>query len=576
MENKTSSDKKLFYTETNKLIMNQVIKKIIGYLHSRKYILLFSLGYFLIKLIKLDSYFFLRDERDLILSALSLAQTGKDLYGNAFPLIFTRISPQTPLLGMYWAVPIVYFFHITSPILVKSIFILPTLFFPILIYELFMSITKEKKLSLVGACIVSFSPWYFHTSRLVMDSQLAYFLCLIGLICYIYKRKVMGLFFLMFSYFSYFGIRPFILVIIPYIEVWSFILSTKRKWKQTVFSLTIFILLFGCIFAFGSRIENTTSRSNAEILLLNKEKLTQDTNFFRAVSDAPFVAQKFFDNKATIILQSISYNFFKGIDFSYLFFTGDYLAIYSNQVTGQYFPFLIVFIILGICYIAKKKNRNYYFLAGFSLIGLVSSLINSYSITFSIRAAFSLVGIGFICALGIIYSCELLKKRGMIIFVLVTMFFYSIFTTFFIYKYFFQSYKMTNELFNEKERFIANFSKDNEVRTIFVPNIHSYFLSYLSTLPSLSPKIFNQIQKELNKPNGYVLDGHKFLQCNSEQISIAPLDTFPVSTLIEETCLSAKTKTYIELSKPKNIFKLLNPQYNIGDINRGVKYYYFK
>ena len=31
-----------------------------------------------------------------------------------------------------------------------------------------------------------------------------------------------------------------------------------------------------------------------------------------------------------------------GIDFSYLFISGDYVEIYANQITGQFFPFLFV------------------------------------------------------------------------------------------------------------------------------------------------------------------------------------------------------------------------------------------
>ena len=128
-------------------MIKKVFNTIFSYVKSRKYILLFSLVYFLIRLIFIDSYFLLRDERDLILTSLSLAQTGKDLYGHLHPIVFSRISPQTPLLGMYWTVPIISLFHISSPIFTKVLHLLPTLFFPFLVFELILSVTKEKRTS---------------------------------------------------------------------------------------------------------------------------------------------------------------------------------------------------------------------------------------------------------------------------------------------------------------------------------------------------------------------------------------------------------------------------------------------
>jgi len=524
----------------------------------------------------LDSYFFLRDERDLILTALSLAQTGKDLYGNVFPLIFSRISPQAPLLGMYWVVPIISLLHISSPIVVKMLYLLPTLFFPVLAFELIKSITKEDKISFLTAFVVSFSPWYFHIARLGIEAHLAYFFCLLGLIMYLYEKKCVGLIFLVLSYFSYFGIRPFILIVVPYIELWHYFFNFKKDWKKTAISLVIFIVLFGSVFLLSSRIEQTAARSSAEVIFLNRDKLTLDTNFLRAISDAPFFMRKFFDNKIYIVLNTIFNNFFKGIDFSYLFSTGDYVSIYANQIMGQFFPFLCVFLTFGICYLAKKKRSGYYFIASLSLVGLVSSLINSYSLTFSVRSVLSLIGIGFICALGIVYVYELCNKRWKLPFIMSVIFLYSFFSGIFIYKYLFQNYKLMNEAFNEQERFMANYSTDQNIQKMIVSNIHSYFLSYLSTIPSLSPKIFLQVQEELNKSDGYLLNGHNFLQCNAGRINIVRIDKFPISTLIEETCLSAKTKIFIEINKPKNVIKLLNPQYNKGDVNRGVKYYFFK
>ena len=503
----------------------------------------------------------MRDERDLILTALSLAQTGKDLFDNSFPLVFSRISPQAPLLGMYWTVPIISLFHITSPFVVKILYLLPTLFFPLLVFELIYVITKEKKVSFLAAFVVSFSPWYFHISRLAIEAHLAYFFCLLGLIFYTSKKKVLGLVFLLISYFSYFGIRPFLLFAIPYFELSSYFLAVKKNWKTIVLSISIFLILFTSVFVLSSQIEKNTTRSSNEIILLNNKKLTLETNFLREISDAPFFMRGLIDNKVSLISKTIFDTFFKGLDFSYLFSTGDYVGIYANQITGQFFPFMFIFLVLGICFLAKKKKREYFMIAGLSLMGLISSLINSYSLTFSIRSIFSLIGIGFICALGIVYLYEFFGKKWRLIYVSTLACVYIFFSLIFFYKYLFQIYKTTNNAFNEQERYSSDFMRKNNIKTIIAPRIHSYYLSYLTTLPSLSPSILIKTQNELKKLDGYNLENHQFFMCNGQQINYKSIEAVPSSTLIEESCLSSDSKLLLSLNKSKKIVELLSTEY---------------
>lgn len=557
--------------------MNKMVKRITNHLLSCKFIYLFSIGYFLVRLTYIDTYFYLKDERDLILTALSLAHTGKDLFGASFPLLFPRISPQAPLLGMYWTVPFISLLHITSPLFVKIIYMIPTLFFPILIYEFILSVTKEKKISALTAFTVSFSPWFFHISRLALEAHLAYFFCLLGINLYVRKKKIAGVAFLILSYFSYFGIRPFIFLSIPYIELFYLLNNQKKRWKETIISLFIFTLLFSFIYKQSSRFENISARSHFEIMILNDDKLTQETNFYRSISNTPFSIREFFDNKPLVILNSIVRTFFKGVDFSYLFSSGDYEEMYANQVTGQFFPFLSLFLILGICAIAIKKKASYFFIVGFVFIGLTSSLINSYSLTFSLRSIFSLIGIGFICSLGILYAYELInEKRGRMFFIYTLTAIYFFFSIFFIYKYLFQNYNIVNNTYNEEERLLSQYSKKNTIKTVIVPDIHSYFLSYISIMPSLPTDYLHKIQREQNKIGDYRFDNHLFRQCKSGEITPKIVDALTPSTIIDEICLSPSAKIYIKLHLAHRYIPILSTEFSQLNASRAIKFFYFK
>ncbi|MFZ2206693.1 MAG: hypothetical protein WA061_00935 [Microgenomates group bacterium] len=541
----------------------------------RKIIFIFSLFFFFLRMLFLDKYFFLKDERDLVLTALSLAKTGKDLYGTTLPFVFDRISPQAPLLGMYWTVPFLYLFNISSPLIGKLIYMLPSLFFPLLTFELIYSITKNKSLSQMSAFITSFSPWFYHIGRLGIEAHLAYFFCLLGLTLYVKKKKITGTILLLLSFFTYQGIRPFLFIIIPYCELAFFFLEKKRNFLKTIGAIAIFSAIIVGAYFISTKIEHSALRGKAEIILLNNEKLSTETDFLRSIADAPFSMREFFDNKITIITESLTHNFFKGIDFSYLFATGDYVGIYTNGITGQFFPFLVVFLILGIALLHRKNELSYYIIAGFTIIGLISSLINSYSLTFSIRSMFSLIGIGFLCALGMEGLFVSLQKnnRWVLIAVLITL--YGLSTVTFTYKYLFQNYKRVSESFFEQERTAADITTRYRIKTLIASNIHSHLLSNIATKKTVTTKTLQDLQVELNKTDLYRINGTIYQQCNAAEIHMVG-GKFPHSTLMEDICLDAESRSFLDLNKSGVLIKVLSPTYKDEGVARETKYYYFK
>lgn len=538
-------------------------------------IFIFSFLFFFLRMLFLDKYFFLKDERDLVLTALSLAKTGKDLYGTTLPFVFDRISPQAPLLGMYWTVPFLYLFNVSSPLIGKLIYMLPSLFFPLLTFELIYSITKNKSLSQMSAFITSFSPWFYHIGRLGIEAHLAYFFCLLGLTLYIKKKKITGTILLLLSFFTYQGIRPFLFIIIPYCELAFFFLEKKRNFLKTIGAIAIFSAVILGTYFISTKIEHSALRGKAEIILLNNEKLSTETDFLRSIADAPFSMREFFDNKITIITESLTHNFFKGIDFSYLFATGDYVGIYTNGITGQFFPFLVVFLILGIALLHRKNELSYYVIAGFTIIGLISSLINSYSLTFSIRSMFSLIGIGFLCALGMegLYVSLQKNNRWVLIAVLITL--YGLSTVTFTYKYLFQNYKRISESFFEQERTAADTTTRYRIKTLVASNIHSHLLSNIATKKTVATKTLRDLQVELNKTDLYRINGTIYQQCNAAEIHMVG-GKFPHSTLMEDICLDAESRSFLDLNKSGVLMKILSPTYKDEGVARETKYYYFK
>ena len=101
--------------------------------------------FFLVRLPFLDKTFLLYDERDTALTQYSLAKTRKDLYGNKTPLTFSRISPQAPLLAMYYGIPFWSFGLPKTVSTARLIYMLPATLIPLLVYELLFAILRRKK-----------------------------------------------------------------------------------------------------------------------------------------------------------------------------------------------------------------------------------------------------------------------------------------------------------------------------------------------------------------------------------------------------------------------------------------------
>lgn len=64
---------------------------------------IFTTIYFLLRCIALDQMYMVHDERDIVFSAWSLAWSGKDLFGNIFPLSYGGISPDNPLISIWFS-----------------------------------------------------------------------------------------------------------------------------------------------------------------------------------------------------------------------------------------------------------------------------------------------------------------------------------------------------------------------------------------------------------------------------------------------------------------------------------------
>src|SRR3990167_4100065 len=104
------------------------------------------------------------DEMDVGYQAYSILKTGKDYYGNSFPIHFHSLAEWRTPLYLYSAVPTVAMWGI-SPLGVR----VPAAVFGVLgIYGLYLLIKElfdNEKVALISALVLAVSPWHVQYSR---------------------------------------------------------------------------------------------------------------------------------------------------------------------------------------------------------------------------------------------------------------------------------------------------------------------------------------------------------------------------------------------------------------------------
>lgn len=126
------------------------------------------------------------DELDVGYHAYSILKTGKDYYGNSFPIHFHSIAEWRTPLYLYSAVPTVAIFGIT-PLGVR----LPAAIFGILsVWVLYLLVKQfsDEKVALLAAAIMAVNPWSLQYSRAGFEVTLLILLLLLGL--YLFFKSI--------------------------------------------------------------------------------------------------------------------------------------------------------------------------------------------------------------------------------------------------------------------------------------------------------------------------------------------------------------------------------------------------
>ncbi len=315
------------------------------------------------------------DEITQLYDAISIAQTGKDIYGNFLPFIFPSVGDFKPPFYTY-ITSIFYIVFGSGEVTIR----LPAVLFGLLmipaVYFFTLKLLKNNRIALLAALLTSIAPFELFFSRKSFESGAGIFLMLLGfsyLLFYVEVKSKPKLLFLaaasfgiaIYTYFSHAIIIPLLLVVFGLIYRKSLIENFKQiRWPLTLllcFILPILILT----------ITNSDTRYRSQTVFI-----TQDINLGKNIE---YSKQKnsllAFLTRNKAILDFSFNRYLEQFDVRYIFGNGLEFTNQGPLDMGPLFLIQLPFLILGGIYLVKLKafNKEKKFILAWILVGMLPS-----------------------------------------------------------------------------------------------------------------------------------------------------------------------------------------------------------
>ncbi|MBN1263832.1 MAG: glycosyltransferase family 39 protein [Candidatus Pacebacteria bacterium] len=300
------------------------------------------------------------DEVDTGYQAYSILKTGRDYFGNFWPIHFESFGDWRMPLYIYLAVPLM---AVLGP--TELAIRLPALIFSLIsiwvTYRLVKEITRKEKIALLSCFLLAISPWQFHFSRVALEVVLFNLLLLSGLwflLSFIKESKNSRLVFssvcLALSLYAYSTAKLFVPLLI--FSLWLLFKKELVKKKPAIFFWLPFLLISlpmikDVFFGQGAaRFGN--------IAIWSDSSIAEQVRLQREICSLGAGAERVLHNKFSVIGRSFLANYFKSFSGEFLFLTGDPNPRHNPTGQGQVFWVLAPLIVLGLVRLLGEWQRS--------------------------------------------------------------------------------------------------------------------------------------------------------------------------------------------------------------------------
>ncbi len=389
------------------------------------------------------------------------------------------------------------------------------------------------RIALIFALLVAVLPWNFGISRLGHTHiPLVVLLSLLHLTLYLKAKNWQQILisFIPFILGSYY--YPTLIIMSPLVLLLpakELIFENKLNKKYIISILIVLSVAIGYFLINKYKVLDTSSRV-VDLAIWRDVNVTADSNLYRGLArlsnptifsfgvDTEELANKLVFNYPISVLTVFTKNYLSFFSPGFLFLKGDSVLRHSTGMVGEFYLFLLPFMIYGaFLFFRDQTQRNKTIFLIWILASPLPAAITKDGATYSLRAITLMPFLTYFCALGIVTSFDFFKRKYLRFIYGAILIFVTIFSTYY------------------------------------------YFFGYFHVYPALSADSFEYGFKELSD----------FQSANQEKLLIIWEDKYPVNHFCfwqnppSSVCVQAKMKTrenigqsQVDLPIPKLLFSL--------------------
>ncbi len=352
------------------------------------------------------------DETSIAYNAYSILKTGRDEWGKSFPLHFKSYGEYKLPAQVYASIPGIFIFGLNefgvriTPVIYGTLTVL-------LLYFLVQEAFRKKSVSLISAFLLAVSPWHIQLTRASFESSFALFWIVAG-IWFLIKglKKPKWLIFSMIpfviSVYTYNSARVFTpLFLFTLAVLFRKYFWEKRKWFLIAGALFAVLMLPLVPFVLSGE-----ASARYKLVSITDEKgLIPRINERRGASTLPWIFPRAVHNKVTYLSFYFAKNYLAHFTPDFLFVNGAGHRQHHVQGVGELYWFQAPFLLLGVFFLIKKKDRNLKILIPWLLIAFIPVAMTNDSIPNALRTLNAAPVYQIFSALGIYYLCTLIKNK---------------------------------------------------------------------------------------------------------------------------------------------------------------------
>jgi len=342
------------------------------------------------------------DDVSIAYNANSVLKTGRDEWGQFLPLHFKSYGEYKLPAQIYASIPGIAIFGLNefgvriTPVIYGTLTVL-------LLYLLIQEAFKIRSVSLMSAFLLAVSPWHVQLTRASFESSFSLFWVLMA-IWFLLKglKKPKWLIFSMlpfgFSVYTYNSARVFT----PLFLFATAIIFRKYFWEKRKWFLVSVALFTALMIPLVPFVLSGEAGARYKLVSITDEKgLVPRINERRGASTLPGILPRLIHNKVTYLSFYFAKNYLAHFTPDFLFIKGAGHRQHHVQGVGELYWFQSPFILLGLYYLLKKKDRNLKILLPWLLLVFIPAALTNDSIPNALRTVIAAPVYQIFTALGI-------------------------------------------------------------------------------------------------------------------------------------------------------------------------------